>query len=253
MKIIYKRPYLKLPHYLELDAGTEFKDQFEKFFKTKLNLRVKEPGRHRQQSVVETRNALISRTLNKRMVGQEINTGEKSTEWVNFLPKVIASINNHYTSSPQHIDGNEPIRGSKDTLNIIPKGTQVRIALDNPADHLTKHRLNGSWRQGDIRWTKQAKPITQIYLRPSNPPLYKVGENENVAFTKNQLQVVKTGEVQPSSNLQEKFTVEKLMERFKKGSKVYFKVKWSDGSTTDEPRTNLIKDVPQLVKEFEKK
>jgi IS30 family transposase len=112
MKKIYKGKYLKTPHYLEVDAGAEFKDVFEKYFKTRLTLRVKEAGRHQQQSVVETRNALLGRTLNKRMVAQEINTGEQSNEWVKFLPKVISAVNSHYTHPATIVDGLMPIRGS---------------------------------------------------------------------------------------------------------------------------------------------
>jgi hypothetical protein len=252
MKKIYKGKYLKLPHYLEVDDGTEFKGEFADYYKPLLTLRVKDAGRHRQQSVVETRNALLGRTLNKRMVAQEINTEVQSNEWVNFLPKVIAAINNHYTQKATHVDGNDPITGSANALHILPVGTEVRTQLDNPLNYLTGQRLHGKFRQGDIRWNQKPQPITQIYLRPANPPMYKVGNNPNVAYTKNQLQVVKTNEAKPSVKLQERFVINKLVKRFYKGKNVYFTVLWSDGSTTDEPRSVLIKDAPLLVKAFEK-
>lgn len=252
IKKIYKRKYLKLPDYLEVDAGSEFRDVFEKYFKNKTTIRIKEPGRHRQQSVVETRNGLIGKTLNKRMVAEEVNTGVQSTDWVQFLPKVIESINKFYTEQAKHIDGNEPIKGNKTTLQILPEGTMVRTQLDNPTDYLTNARLHGKFRMGDVRWTKDPKPITQIYLRPDEPPMYKVGTNANVAYTKNQLQVVKGNETKPSINLQTKFNVDRLIRRFKKGNKVMFRVKWSDGSETDEPRSQLNKDIPQMIKDFEK-
>ena len=253
MKKIYKGKYLKQPDYLEVDAGSEFKDVFSQYYKTRLHLRVKESGRHRQQSVVETRNALVSRVLNKRMVGQEINTGLNSTEWINFLPKVIEAINDNYAVKATHMNGGDDLRGSTNALHILQVGTNVRVQLDNPQHHFTGRRLHGGFREGDIRWTKTVNPITQIYLRPDQPPMYKVGENGNVAYTKNQLQLVHANEVRPSVNLQEKHVVEKLVSRFKKDNKIYFKVKWKTGDTTDEPRTNLIKDVPLLVKYFESK
>ena len=31
-----------------------------------------------------------------------------------------------------------------------------------------------------------------------------------------------------------------------------FRVKWRDGSETDEPRSQLNKDIPQMIKDFEK-
>lgn len=252
IKKIYKRKYLKIPEYLEVDSGKEFRGEFETYFKNKTTIREKEPGRHRQQSVVETRNGLIGKTLNKRMVAEEVNTGVQSNDWVKFLPKVVESVNKFYTQKADHIDGNEPIKGNKNTLQILPEGTMVRIQLDNPTNHLNNTRLYGKFRMGDVRWTKDPKPISQIYLRPDEPPMYKVGTNDNVAYTKNQLQVVKANEIRPNINLQTKFNVDRLIRRFKKGNKVMFRVKWSDGSETDEPRSQLNKDIPQMIKDFEK-
>jgi hypothetical protein len=76
---------------------------------------------------------------------------------------------------------------------------------------LTDQRLHGKFRQGDVRWDKTPKPITQIYLRPNQPPMYKIGDNKNVAYTKNQLQIVPVNEIKPSAKLQEKFIINKLI------------------------------------------
>ena len=53
----------------------------------------------------------------------------------------------------------------------------------------------------------------------------------------------------------EKFEIEKLIRRFKAGNNEnFYEVKWKGYSeTTNEPRSNLLKDVPEMVKEFEKK
>jgi hypothetical protein len=37
------------------------------------------------------------------MLAQEINTDVPSSEWVSFLPKVIAAINRHYTQNPKEV------------------------------------------------------------------------------------------------------------------------------------------------------
>jgi hypothetical protein len=81
--------------------------------------------------------------------------------------------------------------------------------------------------------------------------MYEVNNDDNVAYTRNQLQVVKSDEKKPNSKLQKKVIIDEILERYKKGNKIYFKVKWSDGDETEEPRTSLIKDVPGLVEEFE--
>ena len=64
--------------------------------------------------------------------------------------------------------------------------------------------------------------------------------------------MVKENETRPNVNLQTKFNVDRLIRRFKKGNKVMFRVRWSDGSETDEPRSHLNKDIPQMIKDFEK-
>ena len=37
-------------------------------------------------------------------------------------------------------------------LNI---GQEVRIPIDKPIDHISNNRLMGSFRQGDLRWSKK--------------------------------------------------------------------------------------------------
>jgi hypothetical protein len=49
------------------------------------------------------------------MTAQEINVGEISREWVEFLPKVIQVINANLTRVPNEIDGTLPLR----TTNYI--------------------------------------------------------------------------------------------------------------------------------------
>jgi hypothetical protein len=252
LKAIYKRKILKLPHYLECDQGTEFKGEFYNYFHTKTIIRYKESGRHRQQSVVETRNGIISRLLSKRQLAQEINTGEPSHEWVDFLPQVISSMNKYYTQPAQHIDGELHPLTKGINAHIIPVGTQVRTQLDNPISYLQSSKLHGKFRAGDIRWNKTPHPITTFFLRPNQPPMYQVNNNNNVAYTRNQLQIVKD-EIQPSSKLQQKFIISKILTKERKKNKIFYNVKWSDNSTTLEPRSTLIKDVPQLIKEFDEK
>ena len=81
--------------------------------------------------------------------------------------------------------------------------------------------------------------------------MYEVDNDDNFAYTRNQLQVVKSDEKRPNSKLQKKVVISEILERYKKGNKIYFKIRWSDGDETEEPRTSLMKDVPGLIEEFE--
>jgi hypothetical protein len=56
----------------------------------------------------------------------------------------------------------------------------------------------------------------------------------------------------PSTSSENKYIIKKLLKRFKLKNKVYFEVLWGDNSKTNEPRSNLIKDIPLLIEEFEK-
>jgi hypothetical protein len=74
-------------------------------------------------------------------------------------------------------------------------GQHVRIPQDKPVDHITNARLHGTFRQGDLRWSKEKYKIAWVYLNPEQPPLYAV-ENlngellENVCFIKGELMLV---------------------------------------------------------------
>lgn len=49
-----------------------------------------------------------------------------------------------------------------------------------------------------------------------------------------------------------KFEVNRLIRRKYVDNRVLYLVKWADGSQTLEPRSRLVKDVPALVRAFEK-
>ena len=80
--------------------------------------------------------------------------------------------------------------------------------------------------------------------------MYKTANTKSNYYTKNQLQIVNKDEKLPVAR---KFVIDKIIEKFYKGKRPFFKVKWSDGSETEEPRAKLIKDVKELVLNFEKK
>lgn len=254
MQKILKRKILKTPLRLEVDAGKEFQGTFKKFYEKIFKIVTKIAGRHRQQSVVETKNFQIGKILNTRMLVEEMNNDDVSRSWVDIVPEVIKLMNKHLSHEPNPIDVNQPVRTNSYTAKVLPIGTSVRIQLDNPISYIDEKTLSGKFRAGDIRWTKSVHKITQIYLRPGQPPMYQVDNDKRVAYTKYQLQVVKENEIRPTTQSQNKYNIEKLIRRFKRSNKIYFEVKWEGyNETTNEPRSNLMKDVPEMVKQFELK
>lgn len=49
----------------------------------------------------------------------------------------------------------------------------------------------------------------------------------------------------------QKYIIDRLIGRVRKGKAVFFKVLWEGGDVTIERRANLVKDVPHMVRDFE--
>jgi hypothetical protein len=255
-KKIYKRGPLEEPHRLEMDAGTEFKGAVKQYFEDQdVYIRVGQPNRHRQQALAERRNQTIGKTLMMRMTAQELLTGEPSVEWVEDLPKVIEAINKKMGKKKKKKYPDEPVCEG-DSCNLLDEGTKVRVALDEPISAVTARRLPGKFRSGDIRWNPKVRTIEFISLRPGQPPMYMLNGGEPIAYTRNQLQVVHEDEEPPDTNVirgnPEHYIVEKILEKKKVKGKIMFLIKWYGfKEKTWEPRSEIIKDVPDMVKEFE--
>jgi hypothetical protein len=250
---IFKRGIVKQPITIEVDDGTEFKGEFSKHFKRILNVLVKVSGRHRQQSVVETKNQQIQKVLNARMTAEEINNDDTSRSWVDIVPDVIKAINKHYAYPAVLADPDAPIRGNNKTKEVIPEGTKVRIKLDNPVDYVEGKRLHGKFRTGDIRWSRKVSIITQFYLRPDQPVMYQIDNDSRVAYTHEQLQIVKDNEVKPNPKGQKQFYAVKIIDKKKIKGLVNYVVLWEDGDKTLMDREQVLKEIPDLLKEFNKK
>lgn len=73
---IYKRGPLTYPNRMETDPGSEFKGAFAAHMQSKnIEVRYGLKGRHRQQSMVESRNHTLGYALNLRMAMIEEVTG----------------------------------------------------------------------------------------------------------------------------------------------------------------------------------
>lgn len=194
---IFKRKYLKEPLIITLDLGSEFRKETEQYF-SQLGIRVNyvPTGRHRGIAVVERANQKIASILFKRMTNQELLTGVQDKQWVDELPELVHVLNEHTKVPLQQEIYKEPIVDDY-TGKLLTEGTRVRILLDYPIDAVENKRLYGNFRSTDIRWSPEIYKITEVLIKPSYPPMYLTSNNDNVARTKNQLQVVKAGEKEP--------------------------------------------------------
>lgn len=271
-QIYRKSKYLEKPKVISVDSGTEFKGDVGKYFEDELEIKVKTaiPGRHRQQGVVEIKNKDIGKLLFRRMTAEELLTGHPATSWVSDLPKVIDEINaktlKKKTPKVKEIKPTD-YKCAGDACNMLMQGTKVRVALDLPRDVATGKRLPGAFRESDIRWEIKPRTIMKTLVSPGTVPMYLVDDdkgniNYNVAYTKNQLQVIPINEKLPDSSLirgnttnnVKKYVVEKLLDRKKEKNKIMFLVKYKGYNEPEwHARKDLFKDIPELIKDFEKK
>ena len=61
--------------------------------------------------------------------------------------------------------------------------------LDHPIS-LDGKKLSGKFRSSDIRWSLKTYTIKEVLLRPGMPPQYLTSKTNEVAYSKEQLQLV---------------------------------------------------------------
>lgn len=258
---IYNRDILSHPQKLYFDAGTEFKGRFLKYLEeNNISHRASKPYRHRQTALAEYKNKIIGKVLFKRMIQEEILIGEISTQWVNYLPTVVKDINTKIKNK-KVVKQEDTFPCQGDSCNLLEQGTKVRVALDAPREFLTGKRLTGNFRETDIRYDLTPRTITSTLIKARQPPLYILDNDNSIAYTKNQLQVIPKNEQKPSSDKiqpvkgKNVYLVDKIIDKKKEHGRIYYYVKWlgyDDSYNTWELGTKLKKDVPNLVKEYEK-
>jgi hypothetical protein len=256
-KIIYKRKLLKFPPMmLQCDSGGEFKSVVKKYFEDAgVAIRVGKVDHHQSQASVEAKNLIIGKALHMRMAAQELETGETSREWTEFLPILITHLNTRMKKSTKPFTKfDAPVASNKTNRVLLDEGTDVRVALDAPKDVATGSKLHGKFRASDTRWEFEPTQIKQILLRPDQPPMYLTNRYPHTPVLREFVQVVPDVENKPPATMSKKFVVEQLVSRKKIKNKIYFVVKWKNYNSehnTEELRTKLMIDVPDMVKEFE--
>lgn len=272
LKKIYSGNILKpVTHVFGVDSGTEFQGVVKKYLEDelKVNIKVGKPDRHTQQAIVERKNRDIGKKLFMRMTAEELQTGNVSKAWVDDLPKVIEEINNNTKNKRvRKINKSEKLeyQCSGDACDVIEQGTKVRAMLDAPVNVHDNKKLHGRFRETDIRFAIKPRTVMKSLVAPGNPPMYLLdkanGEPDyQTAYTKNQLQIIPKNEQKPKeSDIKgqkekgvTKWIVEKLVDRKKVGNKIMFTVKWKGiTKTTEEPRASLMKDIKDMVLDYEK-
>jgi hypothetical protein len=199
-KKIYERKIINLPIRIKCDSGTEFKGITKEYFEdNNVHILYGLPNRHRQQSLVEKKNAEIGGIISQFQAKKELKTKKVvKAGWVEGLPDLITKINEHSSklikNQKKPIDfDNGPILYTKYSQDLLLLHQHVRKILDYPISAGIDTRQHGGFRKGDIRFSKEKYEIEKIILNPNLPVMYQVNKlgthdiDTRVAYTKSQL------------------------------------------------------------------
>lgn len=261
-KEIFKRKYLNYPIFITFDKGNEFKGELiKKYFKSNgVNIKYALTGRSRQLANVERMNQKISTILFKRMASQELTTGEPSTEWVDDLPDLIKLLNDPQNHKPplEKENNDLPIVNSY-TGKLLKIGQTVRIQLDYPINNTNHARLHGDFRSTDIRWSTKTYKIKEVLIKPGQPPMYLIDNDDDVARTRNQLLPISKNIIEPDAKFNRGNSdyriITKIIDRKIENRKTYYLCKekghlnpdWYASKDLD--RTNDLKEMKRKYNE----
>ena len=201
-KVYITHNILELPYIIQFDNGTEFKGDIKKYLNNQgVSVRYTKTNRHRQNSIVESRNKLLGTLILKYQGIKELQTKTKSTEWHKYIDEFVAFMNNKVVK-PKPINMSLDITGnlkkSSTDIEILSLHQQVRKILDYPINSYNNKKVDSKFRAGDIRWSKEIYFIKHIILNPNMPPMYMLNKlnhddeiDNTVAYTINQLLKVK--------------------------------------------------------------
>ena len=252
---------------IRTDAGNEFKGSFKTFcYKNSILLRQALPNRHIQLPNVERLNGTLGTLLNGYMNSQEIKTGKHFKEWTNVINILRNKLNelrkhklpdNIFTYMYPHWDATVPIEStSKKSKEITYKliepkykvGDLVYVHLETPENALGE-KQKGLFRNGDYKLSNIPKKITKVLYYAGKPYYrYLVSGYDGVSY--------QSDELKPANDeTEEKFEVKQILKRKLVNKKYEYLIWWRGEKKSEaswEPRNNLMKSVPKLIKDYDK-
>ena len=244
--------YLSIPQMFHIDSGTEWAKAKKYWKDKKIGFRVAATNRHSQQAVVESMNKVLGSVISKIQLHNELIAGDEETGWVDELPQVLEVVNeNRRRRRFKNTKGNEGVLCKGRECHTYAIGDKVHRVLDYPMNY-SGRRLGSTFRSGDLRFSTETYKITNILMYPKQPIRYVLQGIVTHTFSKNQLKPAQ--DRQPQSNSRGQYVVEKILARKKIRGKVHYRVKWlgyPSSANTWEPRTTLIRQIPDIINEFE--
>ena len=197
---IYRRSPLTWPQMLQVDPGREFMGAVTKEMeKHKTYIRRGRAEIHRDQAIVERFNLTLAECLFRHQYAVEMRLpeGQRSTAWVERLPKVVSALNNEVTSligmkpavaikeRAVHARPSTPyFRPVGEREKLLPSLVQVRY-LYQPGE-----LEGGTKRATDPIWSLDVYSIERSFTKPEQPVLYYLRDGPKRGFVREELLVV---------------------------------------------------------------
>jgi transposase InsO family protein len=238
------------------DNGSEFiNNKFVDFLeKNDIKQILSEAGKPQSNGMIERANSTIKELIQKSV---ELN---QNFDWVKNLQKLIDNINN----SQHRITGFTP-----NQIQEAFKNEDTELLNKANEKELKKKKGNLSKQEFKIRdlvrlhqpsdktrqvWSNKIYTVEKVF-KPQK--IYSVYEYKlrkfKDRFKEEELLRVYENPQNKILNTQ-KFSISKLIKPIMKDDIAYYEVKWKGyNETTQEPREVLLKDVPKMVNQFEKK
>ena len=204
--------------------------------------------------MIERANATIKELIEKSI---EIN---ENFDWVKNLDKLINNINN----SQHRITGftrNEIQKAFKNNnKDVLEEAFNKELKIKKPniskevfevGDLVRKHTPSDKTRQV---WSDEVYEIEKVYKPKKAYSVYeyKIDGFKDRFKEEELLKIV--GDPQNKLIKVSKFEISKLIKPVIQDNKIYYEVQWKGYSErTLEPRENLMKDVPKMLGQFERK
>jgi transposase InsO family protein len=238
------------------DNGSEFiNDKFTDYLKKNgIKQILGEASKPQSNGMIERVNGVIKELIQKAL---EIN---ENFDWVKNLNKLIDNINNSQHSitgfTPNDIQkayksNDKIVLDSAYDKELKKKKSNISREVFEVGDTVRLYRPSNKTRQS---WSDEVYEIIRVYKPKKSYSVYEYKvEGFPDRFKEEELLKV-VGEPQNKIMRVEKFVISKLIKPVIQNNKVYYEVKWKNHrDTTLEPRQILLKDIPKMLNQFEKK
>ena len=238
------------------DNGSEFINKNFKAFLEKNDIKqiLGEAGKPQSNGMIERANATIKELIEKSI---EIN---ENFDWVKNLDKLINNINNsqHRITgfTPNEIEtafknNNKEVLDEAFNKELKIKKPNISKEVFEVGDLVRLHTPSDKTRQV---WSDEVYKIERVYKPKKSYSVheYKIDGFKDKFKEEELLKVV--GNPQNKLIKVSKFDISKLIKPVIQDNKIYYEVQWKGyRETTLEPRENLMKDVPKMLGQFERK